>query len=236
MKLINDELASSLQDGAFQDWNATSQKLIDACKSALRIYAPSQDRQYSCRISLEIAMRLVVPLTMLILVGSTAPAFPQQESSIVCPESIAPAFDLANDPLRLDLLTRQATACVRARRPARAVALLTEIIRQKPTDPFAYLNRGSAQATAGELGLAISDFTTAINLKADLVEALYDRGTTFTHLRRYQNAVADFTEAVRLKPDFALAYCNRLSCLSGQAPIPVKVRVWHEALCVVSHI
>ena len=209
MKLINDELASSLQDGAFQDWNATSQKLTDACKSALRIYAPSQDRQYSCRISLEIAMRLVVPLTMLVLVASTAPAFPQQESSIVCPESIAPAFDLANDPLRLDLLTRQATACVRARRPARAVALLTEIIRQKPTDPFAYLNRGSAQATAGEMGLAISDFTTAINLKPDLVEAWYDRGTTFTHLRRYQNAVADFTEAVRLKPDFALAYCNR---------------------------
>src|SRR6185295_18418917 len=112
MKLINNELASSHQDGAFQDWNATSQKLIDACKSALRIYAPSQER-HSCRISLEIAMRLVVPLTMLILVGSTAPAFPQQESSIVCPESIAPAFDLANDPLRLDLLARQATACVR---------------------------------------------------------------------------------------------------------------------------
>ena len=134
MKLINDELASSLQDGAFQDWNAKSQKLIDACKSALRIYAPSQDRQYSCRISLEIAMRLVVPLTMLVLVASTAPAFPQQGSSIVCPESIAPAFDLANDPLRLELLTRQATACVRVRRPARAVALLTEIIRQKPTD------------------------------------------------------------------------------------------------------
>jgi tetratricopeptide (TPR) repeat protein len=209
MKLINDELASSLQDGAFQDWNTTSQKLIDACKSALRIYAPSQDRQSSCRISLKIAMPLVVPLTMLVLVASTAPAFPKQESSIVCPESIAPAFDLANDPLRLDLLTRQATACVRARRPARAVALLTEIIRQKPTDPFAYLNRGSAQATAGEMGLAISDFTTAINLKADLVEAWYDRGTTFTHLRRYQNAVADFTETIRLKPDFALAYCNR---------------------------
>ena len=154
-------------------------------------------------------MRLVVHVTLLALVASAAPAFPQQESSIVCPESFAPAFDLANDPLRLDLLTRQATACVRVRRPARAVALLTEIIRQKPIDPFAYLNRGSAQATAGEMGLAISDFTTAINLKADLVEAWYDRGTTFTHLRRYQNAVADFTEAIRLKPDFALAYCNR---------------------------
>ena len=102
MKVINDELASLLQDNAFQDWNAKFQKRTDGCKSVLRICAPSQDCQYSFRISLEIAMRLVVPLTMLILVASAAPAFPQQESSIVCPESIAPAFDFANDPLRLD--------------------------------------------------------------------------------------------------------------------------------------
>ena len=154
-------------------------------------------------------MRLALYLGVLVVVASAAPSFPQDGSSIVCPESIAPAFDLADDPLRLELLTRQATTCVRVRRPARAVALLTEIIRQKPTDPFAYLNRGSAQATAGEAGPAIGDFTTAMNLKPDLVEAWYDRGTTFTHLRRYQNAIADLTEAIRLKPDFALAYCNR---------------------------
>jgi tetratricopeptide (TPR) repeat protein len=156
-----------------------------------------------------IDVRPFVCLAVLVLAASPTPSFPQEQSSVVCPDSIAPAFDLANDPVRLNLLTRQATACVRVRRPARAVALLTEIIRQKPTDPYAYLNRGSAQATAGEVGLAIGDFTTAINLKPDLVEAWYDRGTTFTHLRRYENAVADLTEAIRLKPDFALAYCNR---------------------------
>ena len=124
-------------------------------------------------------------------------------------ESSVPVDDLVNDRQRLELLTRQATACIRKRRPARAVALLTEIIRQMPTNAAAYLNRGSAQATAGEVALAISDYTAAINLQPDLFEAWYDRGTTFMHVRRYENATADLTEAIRLKPDFALAYCNR---------------------------
>ncbi len=56
---------------------------------------------------------------------------------------------------------------------------------------------------------AISDFTTAIHLNPDLVEAWYNRGTTYTHLRRYENAISDFTEALRLKPTFAFAQCNR---------------------------
>jgi len=59
------------------------------------------------------------------------------------------------------------------------------------------------------VGLALRDYTTAITLKPDMIEAWYDRGTTLTHLRRYERAIADFSEAIRLKPDFALAYCNR---------------------------
>ena len=128
-------------------------------------------------------MRLAIHFAMMLAFAASAtPAFTQRASNIACPESIAPAYDLANDPQRHELLTTQATACVRVRRPARAVALLSEIIRQTPTDAFAYLNRGSAQATAGELALAIINYTTSINLKPDLVEAWYDRGTMFMHL------------------------------------------------------
>jgi len=155
-------------------------------------------------------MRLTIHLAVsLALTVSTVPGATQARSNIACPESTAFADDLTNDPKRLELLTRQAAACVRKRRPARAVALMTEIIRQMPSDATAYLNRGSAQAVAGEVALAISDYTAAVNLQPDLVEAWYNRGTTFMHLHRYEKALADFTEAVRLKPDFALAYCNR---------------------------
>ena len=152
-----------------------------------------------------IDMRLLVWLAIFLTFAVGGRSSAEEVSNIVCPESTAPAVNLANDPRRLELFTKQATACVQARRSTRAVALLTEIIRQMPNYAVAYLNRGSAQATAGEMALAISDYTTAINLEPDLVEAWYDRGTTLMHLRSYENSIADFTEAIRLKPDFALA-------------------------------
>ena len=47
-----------------------------------------------------------------------------------------------------------------------------------PTNAGAYLNRGSAQVSAGEVALALSDYNTALHLKPDFVEAWYNRGKT----------------------------------------------------------
>lgn len=193
-----------------QEWKASFQNVTGVCKSCRqkrRLEVEDSAVQFGVRW--EIIMRLAVRFAIGLALAMGATGSTQAVSDIACPESTVPADDLVNDRQRLELLTRQATACVRKRRPARAVALLTEIIRQMPTNAAAYLNRGSAQATAGEVALAISDYTAAINLQPDLVEAWYDRGTTFMHVRRYENATADLTEAIRLKPDFALAYCNR---------------------------
>ena len=132
------------------------------------------------------------------------------ETAATCPNSPLAAEASSLEKEQLDeLLSQQATACVKGGKPALAVALLTEVIRHAPTDAAAYLNRGSAQAAAGEVTLALGDYTTALHLNPNLVEAWYDRGTTYLHLRRYESAIADFTEALSLKPDFALAYCNR---------------------------
>jgi len=46
------------------------------------------------------------------------------------------------------------------------------------TNAGAYLNRGSAQVSAGEVALALSDYNTALHLKPDFVEAWYNRGKT----------------------------------------------------------
>jgi len=143
----------------------------------------------------------------LVLIISGGPA--NTETGVNCPSSPLASEGSSTDSEQLDLLIKQATACVREKKPAQAVVLLTEVIRRAPTNAGAYLNRGSAQASAGEVALALSDYSTALHLQPDLFEAWYNRGTTFTHLRRYENAIADFTEAIRLKPDFALTYCNR---------------------------
>jgi Tetratricopeptide repeat len=110
---------------------------------------------------------------------------------VSCPSSPVTSEGSSTDKDQLELLVRQATACVREKKPMRAVALLTEVIRRAPTNAGAYLNRGSAEASAGEVTLAIGDYTTALHLQHDLVEAWYNRGTTYTHLRRYENAIAD---------------------------------------------
>jgi tetratricopeptide (TPR) repeat protein len=78
-----------------------------------------------------------------------------------------------------------------------------------PTERCCLFETLSAQAALGEVGLAIGDYSTALKLKPDMVEAFYDRGLIFMQMHRFESAMADFTEAIRIKPDFVLAYCNR---------------------------
>ena len=151
-----------------------------------------------------LAIALPVPFVLaLCLICQTVRA-----DTIACD---APDLGLANTSAKeqVDAMFKQATACVREKKPERAVAILTQIIKNDPTNAVAYLNRGSAQATLGELSFALNDYSTALRLARDMVEAWYDRGTALMYMRRFEGAIADFTEAIRLKPDFALAYCNR---------------------------
>src|SRR6476620_4302811 len=104
------------------------------------------------------------------------------ESAVSCPESGMPIETLGSDKVQRQALYQQAKACVNGGKPLQAVALISQIIKSDPTDAVAYLNRGSAQAAAGEMALALGDFSVAINLDPNLVEAWYNRGTTFTHI------------------------------------------------------
>ena len=160
-------------------------------------------------IPTEAIMRwLYLPMLLLLALGLDQGAA-GAEIAAICPSSPLAAEESSTEKEQMEVLSQQATACVKEAKPALAVALLSEIIRRAPTDAAAYLNRGSAQAAGGEIALALNDYTTAIHLQPDLAEAWYDRGTTFLHIRRYEHAISDFTEAMRLKPAFALAYCNR---------------------------
>jgi tetratricopeptide (TPR) repeat protein len=141
------------------------------------------------------------------LFGAKSPA--GAATAPACPESGIPIETLGTEKEQRQVLYQQAKACVNGGKPIQAVALISQIIKSDPTDAVAYLNRGSAQAAAGEVALVLGDFSVAINLDPNLVEAWYNRGTTFTHMRLFESAIADYTEAIRLKPDFALASCNR---------------------------
>jgi len=145
-----------------------------------------------------------------------------------CPDSGMPIEPLGSDKEQHEALYQQARACVREGKPLRAVALLTQIIKYDATSAIAYLNRGSAQASAGEVALAIGDFSVAINLRPDLAEAWYNRGTTFTHIRRFQNAIADFTEAGEDKHTKPSAIAVRYSMISARRSTPIHALKAHR--------
>ena len=132
-----------------------------------------------------------------------ADVMPSEMGLVDCEDNEVPAAE------KRELLFKQAVICARLGKPHRAIALFSILIKGDPTDPDVYLSRGNAQASIGEVGLAISDLSTAINLEHDLVEAWYNRGTVFAQMGRFERAISDLTEAIRLRPDFARAYCNR---------------------------
>jgi tetratricopeptide (TPR) repeat protein len=104
-----------------------------------------------------------------------------------CSDNVVPLEIPGNDKEQRDVLLKQANACLHAGKTPRAIALLSQIIRSNPADAETYVNRGTLQASIGEVPLALSDFTAAISLQPDLVEAWYNRGTTLTHMRRFES-------------------------------------------------
>src|SRR4029078_11757185 len=124
----------------------------------------------------------------------------QAGTSVQCLENALPIEILGDDAEQRDTLLSQAEACMREAKPLRAVALLSQLIKTNPTDASTYINRDSAYSAAGDLGAAISDFSVAIRLDSDLVQAWYDCGHVLANMGRFESAIADFTEAIRLKP------------------------------------
>jgi tetratricopeptide (TPR) repeat protein len=112
---------------------------------------------------------------------------------------------LGDDAEQHDTLLLQAKTCMREGKPLRAAALYSQLIKRNPTDAGTYINRGSAHAAAGDVGAAISDFSVAIRLDRDLVQAWYNRGMCSPILE-----ASRALSPIRLKPDFAFAYCNRV--------------------------
>lgn len=84
-----------------------------------------------------------------------------------------------------------------------------EIIGGKSENPITYFNLGVTKSQSKNFKGAIIDFTTAIELNSQFVEAYYNRGIAKFRLQDYKEALADFNKTIELKSDFADAYLNR---------------------------
>jgi len=72
-----------------------------------------------------------------------------------------------------------------------------------------HLSRAKECFESGDYQGAIAAYSSAIELKADLVEAYCGRALAYGHTGDDDRAIADFTEAIRLRPDDAEVFLSR---------------------------
>jgi tetratricopeptide (TPR) repeat protein len=85
----------------------------------------------------------------------------------------------------------------------------TQAIKDDPTNPEVYINRGMARTSRKEYDGAIKDFTKAIELDPQSVGATNGRGLAYHRKGDLVAAQRDFNEAIRLDPELPSAYRNR---------------------------
>lgn len=80
---------------------------------------------------------------------------------------------------------------------------------QVPASAEAYLRRGLARQSRGNVSGALADFNRALELKPGLAPAYYYRGNLLYKLGQFDAAVSDYDRLVELDPRNAAAYYNR---------------------------
>lgn len=96
--------------------------------------------------------------------------------------------------------------------PLRGDRLVPGQISQAPKpSPTAtdFFERGVKKGEEEDWQGAIADFTEALRLNPNLIEAYNNRGTAYSILGENPKAIADYNEAIRLMPNEPEAYYNR---------------------------
>lgn len=74
---------------------------------------------------------------------------------------------------------------------------------------IAFINRGLACSRKGNHGLAINEFTKAIELNPAYITPYVNRGVEYLSQGDYEKAIYDFTKAIDLSPNDARMFYNR---------------------------
>ena len=93
--------------------------------------------------------------------------------------------------------------------PEKAIVDFDKVLEMDSKNVAAYLLRGRAWSTKGELDKAIADYTEAIRLDPQYKNAYAYRGSCWYSKSEYDKAIADYTEFIRLDPQYNLAYMRR---------------------------
>ena len=103
-------------------------------------------------------------------------------------------------------------------------------IRLNPNFAEAYVNRGVARKSKGDLEGAIQDYNEAIRLDPNDADSFNNRGNARKIQGDADGALLDFNEAIRLKPDYAFAFHGRGVTLYGKGDMNGALLDFNEAI------
>lgn len=99
----------------------------------------------------------------------------------------------------------------------------TNLLKYRPDDDWALMQRGMAYMDKGNLKAALNDFNKCLSLVDDDAFYYFNRGALFEKVGKTRAALIDFDIAVKLKPDD----CLYLNC---RAETLLKMHKYEEAL------
>jgi tetratricopeptide (TPR) repeat protein len=114
-----------------------------------------------------------------------------------------------------------------------SISLWNNVLKNYPSLPIAYNNRGEVYLRRGDYDKAISDFNEALRIDPDYETAytLYEnRGSAYLLKGDYERAIVDYNRAVRIRPNYALAYHNRGTAYLNKGNIEEAIADFNKAL------
>lgn len=90
-----------------------------------------------------------------------------------------------------------------------AIDLYNKAIKENPNYGYAFISKGIAYMSQGELDKAISNFSESIDVSPEFTEAYQNRGVLLEYKGQFNKAIADFDKAIAADPNSYVLYFNR---------------------------
>jgi tetratricopeptide (TPR) repeat protein len=110
-----------------------------------------------------------------------------------------------------------------------AIETYTKLLRLRPKDSHAFLNRGLAYSEKGDTTKAIEDYTRAIGADPEFSDAYKRRGDAYSDVEENDRAIADYTKSLSLVKD-SDTYRNRGLIYHRKAEYQDAVRDYDSAI------
>ncbi len=126
--------------------------------------------------------------------------------------------------------SKQGVELINAGRYKEAINILTEAIRNEPSNPLFYYYRGMAFEKNGELDKALEDYQKAVELKPDFVLSLKKEGNVYAKKAEYEKAIELYEKSLQLGDEDTTTYYNFGVCLMNMGKNEEAKEVFEKLL------